>query len=177
MILKYTVGLISLAGVVVLLGSCVSIPKGAKPFTPFNKDKYLGNWYEIARFDFKHERNLNNVSANYSINPDGSIKVDNKGYNYLSKEWKQSIGTAKFVKNENVGRLKVSFFKPFYAGYNVIEIDNDYKYALVMGNNLNYIWILSREKSIPEEIKQKYIAKAKSIGYDTDKFVWVEHKP
>ncbi|MFW1886610.1 lipocalin family protein, partial [Acinetobacter nosocomialis] len=85
----------------------------------FDSDKYLGKWYEIARFDFKFERNLNQVTATYSKNPDGTIKVDNKGYDYVKKEWKQSIGEARFVNSENEARLKVSFFKPFWAGYNV----------------------------------------------------------
>ncbi|QNN42856.1 lipocalin family protein [Pedobacter roseus] len=154
--------------------SCVSIPKGATAVKPFEKDKYLGKWYEIARMDFKFEKNLNNVTATYSLKDDGSIKVDNRGYNYVKQEWKQSIGKAKFVKESNEGRLKVSFFGPFYAGYNVIEIDKDYQYALIAGNNLKYLWILSRNKSIPETVKQQYLKKAESLGYDTATLVWTK---
>lgn len=154
--------------------SCVSIPKGATAVKPFKKDKYLGKWYEIARMDFKFEKDLNNVTATYSLKDDGSIKVDNRGYNYVKKEWKQSVGKAKFVNESNEGRLKVSFFGPFYAGYNVIEIDTDYQYALVAGNNLKYLWILSRNKSIPENIKQQYLRKAESLGYDTATLVWTK---
>lgn len=162
-------------GVIVInLISCVSIPKGATAVKPFKKDKYLGKWYEIARMDFKFEKDLNNVTATYSLKDDGSIKVDNRGYNYVKKEWKQSIGKAKFVKESYEGRLKVSFFGPFYAGYNVIEIDTDYQYALVAGNNLKYLWILSRNKSIPENIKQQYLRKAESLGYDTATLVWTK---
>jgi apolipoprotein D and lipocalin family protein len=154
--------------------SCVSIPKGATAVKPFKKDKYLGKWYEIARMDFKFEKDLNNVTATYSLKDDGSIKVDNRGYNYVKKEWKQSIGKAKFVNESNEGRLKVSFFGPFYAGYNIIEIDTDYQYALIAGNNLKYLWILSRNKSIPESIKQQYLRKAESLGYDTATLVWTK---
>jgi len=154
--------------------SCVSIPKGAIAVKPFKKDKYLGKWYEIARMDFKFEKDLNNVTATYSLNDDGSIKVDNRGYNYVKKEWKQSIGKAKFVNESDEARLKVSFFGPFYAGYNVIEIDTDYQYALVAGNNLKYLWILARNKSIPENIKQQYLEKAESLGYDTNTMVWTK---
>lgn len=154
--------------------SCVSIPKGATAVRPFKKDKYLGKWYEIARMDFKFEKDLNNVTATYSLKDDGSIKVDNRGYNYVKKEWKQSIGKAKFVKESDEARLKVSFFGPFYAGYNVIEIDTDYQYALIAGNNLKYLWILSRNKSIPENIKQQYLKKAQSLGYDTAALVWTK---
>nr|WP_312762566.1 lipocalin family protein [Epilithonimonas sp.] len=102
--------------------------------------------------------------------------MDNKGYDYVKKEWKQSVGEARFVNSENEARLKVSFFKPFWAGYNVIALEDDYKHALVVGNNLKYLWILSREKKIPENVKNKFLAKAKEIGYNTSQLIWVEQK-
>ena len=71
--------------------------------------------------------------------------------------------------------LKVSFFGPFYAGYNVIAIDDEYKYALVAGQSLKYLWILSRETSVPEDIKENYLKIAQDIGYDTSDLVWVVH--
>ncbi|MEO7046834.1 MAG: lipocalin family protein [Ferruginibacter sp.] len=156
------------------LFSCATIPKGAVAVKPFDKEKYLGKWYEIARLDFKFERGLNNTTAEYSLNKNGTIRVDNRGYNIKKEKWKQSIGKAKFVGEENVAMLKVSFFGPFYAGYNVIAIDPDYKYALVAGKNLKYLWILSRAVTIPAEIKTKYLEIAKGIGYDTSKLLWVE---
>ncbi|WP_293742670.1 lipocalin family protein [uncultured Pedobacter sp.] len=153
--------------------SCkVSIPNGATAVKPFDQDKYLGTWYEIARMDFKFEKNLKSVTATYSKNDDGSIKVDNKGYDMVKKKWKQSIGKAKFVKGNDEARLKVSFFGPFYAGYNVIEIDKDYQYALIAGNNLDYLWILSRTKQIPDGVKANYLKKAKDLGYQTNDLVW-----
>lgn len=165
---------ISIIGLLVLNSCSVGIPDKATAVQNFDSDKYLGKWYEIARFDYRFERNLNQVTATYSKNPDGTIKVDNKGYDYVKKEWKQSIGEARFVNSENEARLKVSFFKPFWAGYNVIELDDDYKYALVVGNNLKYLWILSREKTIPDDVKNKYLEKAKEIGYNTGELIWVE---
>lgn len=158
-----------------MLYSCATIPKGATAVKPFNKEKYLGKWYEIARLDFKFERNLNNTTAHYSIRKDGKIKVDNKGFNTKTKKWEQAIGKAKFVENEKIAKLKVSFFGPFYSGYNVIAIDTDYKYALIFGKNLKYMWILSRETTIPENIKNNYLQIAKDIGYNTNELIWVEH--
>jgi apolipoprotein D and lipocalin family protein len=163
-----------LFGSVINLFSCVSIPKGAKAIQPFDQAKYLGTWYEIARFDFKFEKNLDNVTATYSLNEDGSIKVDNKGHDYVNDKWKQSTGKAKFVGANNIARLKVSFFGPFYAGYNVIALDDQYRYALIAGNNLDYLWILSREKTIPETVKADYLQKATSLGYDTSRLVWTK---
>jgi len=171
---------IGLAGVgavalVVGLSSCVSIPKGATAIQPFEKERYLGKWYEICRLDFKFEKNLNNVTANYSLKEDGSIRVDNRGFNYLKKEWKESIGKAKFVESADKARLKVSFFGPFYAGYNVIALDKNYKYAMVAGNDLQYLWLLSRETSIPPAIINQYLKQAQSLGYDISKLVWTKH--
>lgn len=155
--------------------SCASIPKGARAVQPFNKNKYLGKWYEIARFDYVFERNMNNVTAEYSLRDDGLIKVDNKGYNYKKNKWKESIGKAKFAGSDNVARLKVSFFGPFYAPYNVIAIDDDYRYALVAGGNLKYLWILSRDKTIPDRVKKNYLAQAQKLGYDIQSLIWVQH--
>jgi apolipoprotein D and lipocalin family protein len=162
---------------VVLTGfySCASIPKGATAVTPFDKEKYLGKWYEIARLDFRFERNLNNTTAQYSINENGSIRVDNQGYNTIKGEWNQAIGKAKFVGDENTAMLKVSFFGPFYGGYNVIALDNEYKYALVAGESLKYLWILSRETTIPDDIKERYLKIAGEIGYNVPDLIWVKH--
>jgi len=158
------------------LNSCsVGIPDGATAVKNFDSDKYLGKWYEIARFDYKFERNMDNVTANYSLNPDGSIKVQNQGYNYVKKEWKESIGEARFVNDKSEARLKVSFFKPIWAGYNVIDIDDNYQNALVVGNSTKYIWILSRDKKMPESIKERFLAKAQKLGYDTNALIWVKH--
>ncbi len=157
------------------LSSCASIPEGARAVSPFKKNSYLGKWYEIARLDFRFERGLDNTTAEYSIHKDGSIKVVNRGYNSQKDKWSEAIGKAKFAGDENVAMLKVSFFGPFYAGYNVIAIDSDYKYALVAGSSLNYLWILSRKTSIPQATKDQYLKIAKDLGYKTSDLIWVKH--
>ena len=154
--------------------SCSSIPKGAVAVRPFEKEKYLGKWYEIARLDFKYERDLDHTTAEYSLNSNGSIKVDNRGINTKTGKSKQAIGKAKFVGDEDVAMLKVSFFGPFYGGYNVIALDPEYRYALVAGSSLKYLWILSRETTIPDEIKSEYLAIAERIGYKTADLIWVK---
>lgn len=170
--LKY---LLSILVIMTILFSCKTIPNSVVAVTSFEKERYLGKWYEIARKDFKYERDLNNVTAEYSLNKDGSIKVVNKGYNTIKNEWASAIGKAKFVGDENVAMLKVSFFGPFYSGYNVIAIDKDYKYALVAGNDFDLLWILSRETQIPIEIKEKYLKIAEDFGYNTSDLIWVQH--
>jgi apolipoprotein D and lipocalin family protein len=163
------------ASVILLKSSKVAIPDGATAVSPFDVKKYLGTWYEIARMDYRFERRLSNVSATYTVKGNGDIKVDNKGYSAEKQAWRESIGKAKFVKNANQGRLKVSFYGPFYAGYNIIDLDEQYKYALVAGNNLNYLWILSRKTTIPAKIKERFLAKAKELGYDTEALIWTKH--
>ncbi len=157
------------------VAACATIPEGAKAVSPFAKEKYLGKWYEIARLDFRFERDLNNTTAEYSANDDSTIKVVNRGYNYKTLEWKEAIGKAKFIGDENTAMLKVSFFGPFYSGYNVIALDKDYQYALVAGKNTDYLWILSRTPSIPADVKRNYLQIAAKLGYKTDALIWVEH--
>jgi len=159
----------------ILFGACSTIPKGVKAVQPFYKEKYLGKWYEIARLDFKYEKDLSNVTATYSLNKDGSIRVENEGFNYKKNKWQKVVGKAKFVGDENIGMLKVSFFGPFYSGYNVIAIDDEYKYALVCGKDFGYLWLLSREPFMPEEVKEKYLKIAEDYGFKTSSLVWVEH--
>lgn len=163
-------------GLTCSLASCASsIPKHTRAVQHFDVNRYLGNWYEIARFDYVFERNMNNTTAKYSLNADGSIRVLNRGYKYVKKQWKEAKGKAKFRGSRDVGELKVSFFGPFYGAYNVIALDPDYRYALIAGNNLKYLWILSREKTIPDAVKENYLKQAREAGYDVDKLIWVEH--
>src|SRR5690606_1692433 len=148
------------AAAIAYTSSCASIPKGATAVQPFELERYLGKWYEIARKDFKYEKNLNNVTADYSLNNNGTIKVVNRGYDVVKDKWKQRLRTAKPVGNHNDGRLKVSISRPFYSGYQVIQIDPDYQSVLVAGDYLKYLWILSRQPTIPEEVKPRYLEKA-----------------
>ncbi|MFY0255251.1 lipocalin family protein [Chitinophaga sp. 30R24] len=161
---------------IILYSNCkVTIPKGARAVSPFDVRKYLGTWFEIARMNYRFERNLTNVSATYSLDNHGNIKVVNKGFNMERQAWKEVTGKARFVKHTDQGRLKVSFFGPFYAGYSIIDIDEHYRHALVVGNSLDYMWILSRTPSIPADIKARFLTKAKQLGYNTPALVWTRH--
>ena len=135
--------------------------------------RYLGTWYEIARLDHSFERGLDKVYAEYSLREDGGLKVVNHGYDTKKQKWNEAIGKAYFVETPDVGRLKVSFFGPFYGGYNVIALDSNYQYALVAGENLSYLWILSRQKSIPDAVRKEYLDIAKGIGYKTEELIWL----
>ncbi len=159
----------------ILLNACGAARTNSAAVHPFEKDRYLGKWYEIARLDFSFEKNLNNTTAEYSVNKNGSLRVDNQGYDTLKKKWTQAIGKAKFVGSDTIAQLKVSFFGPFYGGYNVIALEDTYTAALVAGKGLKYLWILSRDKQISEETKNKFLQIAQGMGFKTADLVWVEH--
>jgi apolipoprotein D and lipocalin family protein len=161
--------------IVIISLSCskTTIPDGVQAYSPFDLEKYLGKWYEIARIDFKYEKGLINTTAEYSLNKNGTVKVVNRGYDTLKNKWQEAIGKAKLDNVNDVAMLKVSFFGPFYSGYNVISIDSNYHYALMIGESLDYLWILSRQPYIPENIKLKYLQIANKIGYDTNKILWI----
>ncbi|MFA6341654.1 MAG: lipocalin family protein [Fibrobacteraceae bacterium] len=157
-----------------LLLGCSATNNNVSVVTDFNKDKYLGKWYEIARLDFRFEKDLNNTTAEYLLVQD-KIKVINRGFNYKTLKWKEAVGKAKFKDNPTKGALLVSFFGPFYGEYNIIALDSDYQYALIAGNSTKYLWILSRTRELPESIKSEYLNIAKTFGYDINKLIWVEH--
>jgi len=162
--------------VALLLTSCVGVPEGIKPVQNFDVNRYLGMWYEIARLDHSFERGLNNISATYTLRGDGGVDVLNKGFDKKKNTWKEAKGKAYFVGKKTVASLKVSFFGPFYGGYNVIALDHDnYSYAMVCGPDRSYLWILAREKNLDKSILNKLIEKAKSLGFETDKLIFVEH--
>ena len=158
-----------------LLLGCTSTLKDVPVVQNFDKAQYLGKWYEIARLDFRFERDLNNTTAEYSVLNDTRIKVLNQGYNYKTQEWKQAQGKAKFKQDDKQGALLVSFFGPFYGSYNIVALDSGYQYALITGSNTDYMWILSRTKTIPEAVKTDYLNRAKALGFDVNALVWVHH--
>jgi apolipoprotein D and lipocalin family protein len=171
---KITLGMMIFALMLASLAYSRTAPKNAIPVSGFDVFRYLGKWYEIARLDFKHEKNMSNVTAEYILKDDGSIMVVNRGYDFVKGTWKESVGNAKFIGDPTIGALKVSFFGPFYSGYNVIAIDDDYQTALVVGKNYDYMWILSRTNTIPDDTKIQYLAMASNLGFDVNKLVWDE---
>lgn len=158
-----------------LLSACsTSVPSGLHPITPFELNRYLGQWYEIARLDHSFERGMSDVNATYQLLDDGSVKVINRGYNTQRQAWKEAIGRALFIGDSATASLKVSFFGPFYGGYHVIALDPDYRWSLVAGPDRDYLWILARDKTLPVEVREQLLSQAKALGFATDKLIWVE---
>lgn len=166
---------IGLALFALLLVSCTGTPEGISPVTGFELQRYLGGWYEIARLDHSFERGMTRVTADYSLNDDGSVKVVNRGYLAAEDEWKEATGKAKFVGDEDVGHLKVSFFGPFYGGYVIYELDHQgYEYAFVTSYSRDYLWLLARKPQVSEALKQQFIEQADALGFATGALIWVD---
>jgi apolipoprotein D and lipocalin family protein len=157
------------------LSGCTGIPDGIEPVDNFELEPYLGTWYEIARLDHRFERGLSNVTANYSLRDDGGVNVLNRGYDTEKGEWDEADGKAYFVDDPDVGRLKVSFFGPFYGAYNVFELGDNYEYSMVAGPNRSYLWILAREAQLPQATLDELLSKAEAAGYDTSELIFVKH--
>ena len=161
---------------VLFIAGCVATPKGVTAVAGFDLDRYLGTWYEIARLDHRFERGLSKVSASYSKRSDGGIDVVNRGFNSSTSSWKEANGRAYPVGEPGDAALKVTFFWPFYAGYNVIELDHQgYQYAMVCGPDRSYLWLLSRQQHLDKAIVERMVARAKELGFKTDGLIFVEH--
>lgn len=141
-----------------------------------NLKHYLGKWYEIARYNHRFERGLQAVTAEYSLRPDGKIKVLNCGHkDKANGPEKCSVGKARLPKDGHPGQLKVAFFLWFYSDYNIMELDKDYEWALVGSSTDKYLWILSRTPQLPTETLNYILGKARQRGYDTSKLIFVQH--
>ncbi len=159
---------------IAFLSACSSIPDDVTPVKSFDLKKYTGTWYEIARMDSRFEKNLVHVTATYGLNDDGSISVKNRGLDTNSNKWSDIEGKARAASDEYSSMIEVSFFGPFYAGYNVIALDTvDYSYAMVCGSDKDYLWILARYPKFSYAKTTELIAQAKALGFDTDALVMV----
>ncbi|MGZ8216678.1 lipocalin family protein [Methylomagnum sp.] len=165
------------AGLSFVLIGHTGIPEGVTPVKGFDINRYLGTWHEIARLDHGFERGLTHVSAEYRMDKDGQIRVINRGFNLKRGQWEATDAKAYFIDSPDVGRLKVSFFGPFYGSYNIIELDEkNYSWALVTGPSRNFLWILSRDKTLDPAAMTHLIEKAKSLGFKLEKIIYVDQK-
>ena len=171
-----TTRLLSLSALILLvLAGCVRAPEGITPLTGFELQRYLGTWYEIARLDHSFERGLSSVTAEYSMRDDGGVHVVNRGFDTAAGEWNEAIGKAYFVGESDVGQLKVSFFGPFYGGYNIVALDKEgYQYSLVAGPSRKYLWILSRTPRMDKDTLDRLVGIAADLGFATDELIFVE---
>lgn len=162
--------------ITLLLVACTGYPESVQPVSGFELQRYLGKWYEIARLDHRFERGLINVSADYSLNDDGSVRVLNRGFNPQTGAWEDAEGRAKFVETADIGYLKVAFYGPFYGSYVIFELDSDYQYAFVSGPDTDYLWLLARTPEIDPALYGSFVERAAAAGFNVDELIRVEQQ-
>jgi apolipoprotein D and lipocalin family protein len=169
----FGISLLAMISLAVFCG-CTGIPRGVDVAQDFDVKRYQGSWHEIARLDHRFERGLTHVSATYTPRSDGGVDVENKGYDSKRGRWKRVHGRAYFIDGVDKGRLKVTFFWPFYGAYNVIALDREaYSYAMVCGPSRDYLWILARERALPAPILETLIAQARQLGFRPESLIFV----
>ncbi len=154
-------------------------PKGVTPVGSFEVHRYEGRWFEIARLDHRFERGMTDVTANYALQDDGSVRVVNRGFDPAKGaqgDWRSAQGRALFTGDPSVASLKVSFFGPFYGGYHVAALDPEYRWALVVGPDRGYAWILARDKTLSPDTRDDILRRAQALGLDTNAFIWVSQE-
>ena len=138
-------------------------------------NRFMGSWYEIARYEHSFEKGMTHVKANYSLLPDGTIRVLNSGMKNGKK--KEIEGKARKKKGgDSNSKLEVSFFLWFYSDYFVFELDDNYQYAVIGSSSDKYLWILSRTPHLPQSTINDLLVKIKKRGYDTSKLYFVPQK-
>ncbi|UCH15687.1 MAG: lipocalin family protein [Bacteroidales bacterium] len=155
-----------------MLISCINDKKELTTVSPVDLEKYSGTWYEIARLPNRFEKGLECVTATYTLRNDGKIEVLNKGrktgeLNKISK----IKGVAWVPDREFPGRLKVRFFWPFSGKYYILELDKNYRYALVGEPSRKYLWVLSKDKHLDNDIFKLLLEKAAGYGFETARVI------
>ncbi|MBQ8832212.1 MAG: lipocalin family protein [Paludibacteraceae bacterium] len=159
-----------MAFVVSLFSACDASDIDNSTVKSVDLNRYLGSWYEIAKYDHYFERDLDYAMARYTLRDDGKIDVLNTGIK--DGRAKDAKGIAKTT--DVPGLLRVSFFGPFFSDYRIMMLDEDYQYVLVGGSTDKYLWILSRTAELDDATLSLILAEADRRGYDTSKLIWVK---
>ena len=158
-----------------LLAGCASFSKAGpvgnsavpQPAKSVELNRYLGRWYELARYEAPFQKNCEAVTADYSLNDDGTIKVlNNCRQDAVDGKLRTATGKAKIVDTATNGKLKVSFFGPFYGDYWVLDHADDYSWSIVGEPSGRYLWILSRDAKPSDAKRAAIYARARELGYD-----------
>jgi apolipoprotein D and lipocalin family protein len=166
---------IALAGVTMLLAACAYFPRPGpvgnrdvpQPAKPVDLGKYMGRWYEQFRYEASFERDMDKVTADYSLNTDGTVKVINSGRRTPDDDgFRQSVGKAKVADPETNAKLKVSFFGPFYGNYWILDHGDGYEWSIVGEPSGRYLWVLTRDAHPSREKLDALKARVKALGYD-----------
>lgn len=161
------------AGAALLLGGCATLfsrhPVGntavPQPSKPVDVERYLGTWYELARYEQGFQKGCDGVTAQYARKADGNISVLNR-CRKPDGSIDDAKGTAKIVDTATNAKLKVSFFGPFYGDYWILDHADDYSWAIVGEGSGRYLWLLNRKAAPGQAALDAQIERARQLGYD-----------
>jgi apolipoprotein D and lipocalin family protein len=157
----------TIATLALLLAGCSHAPFDSQPMPKVAAARYMGKWYEIARLPNRFELGCDGVTAEYTARKDGSVDVLNTCHKGGPTGAARTAKARAWIVDESGSRLEVSFFRPFTAAYWIIDLDADYRWAAVGHPAHKYLWILSREKTLPPGVEEGLLARLKALGYDT----------
>jgi apolipoprotein D and lipocalin family protein len=145
-----------------------------EPAKAVDLPRYLGRWFEVARYDQRFERGCEAATANYTLRSDGQIDVFNR-CRKRDGTFKEARGIARIVDGHTKAKLKVSFFGPFYGDYWILDHADDYSWSIVGEPSGRYLWILSRDAHRPDEQLRSLVSRAAALGYDTSMLLFDKH--
>jgi len=162
-------------GLLAALGlcGCAHSSRHLPAVTGFELPRYTGTWYEAVRYPHMFEKGLDRVSATYAIRADGVVTVRNRGRKTETGAWREITGTARPAGAPDVGEFQVTFFWPFHGAYRIVWLDAGYRRAIVTGSTMDYLWILSKDPVIPDEL-EVLISRAEQLGFDRNRMIRVE---
>jgi apolipoprotein D and lipocalin family protein len=168
--MKKVIQLTLLVGLSSLMLGCASTAKDKPPLSVVDAvdlERYLGKWYEIASYPAWFQKGCIGSTAEYSLLSDGKIQVINRcREGRLDGKVKESKGKAEVADTQTNAKLKVWFFWPFKGNYWIIDLDPDYRWAVVGEPSRKYLWILSRTPTMEERLYEYILARLPETGYD-----------
>jgi len=172
----HTLHALALTAALTITLGCAMTKDGVPPpetVSHVDLDRYLGTWYEIARYPNSFQEGCVGSRATYSFTGDGRISVLNEcNEGSPDGRLRQALGRARVVDETTNAKLKVSFFWPFEGDYWIIELGDDYEYAVIGHPERKYLWILCREKSMDESVYNGILERLRTVHhYDTSRLI------
>ncbi len=158
------------------VGQRTGVPDGVRPVEPFDLQRYLGRWYEIARIDHAYEAGLSDTSADYRLRPDGRVQMVNRGFDLRRSRWREARAVAAPAGEREIGHLQVSLVWPLRTSYIVFGLDDDYQHALVCGPTREQLWLLARTPRIRALTRGALLERVREAGFDIDRLLWVDQR-
>lgn len=158
-----------LIAALLLLAACRHAPYDSQPMPKVDAARYMGKWYEVARYPNRFERGCDGVTAEYALQKDGSVSVLNTCHKGGPAGPARTAKAKAWRLEESGSRYAVSFLRPFKAPYWIIDLDPQYRWAAVGHPERKYLWILSREPVLPPATEAALLERLRALGYDTDR--------